>query len=126
MRPVWLLSGLVLVVAAVAAWAQEDNPCRADVERLCAGVEPGAGRLRACVRSHLEELSPGCRARLEEARGAFRRGFGRRGILACRAELETLCKDVAPGAGRWRRCLSENAAQLKPPCRHLLDSLPAP
>jgi len=126
MGPVSLLRGLVLVVAAATTWAQDDNPCRADVERLCAGVEPGEGRLRACVRSHLDELSPGCRARLEETKSAFRRGIGPRVILACRSELEALCKDVAPGAGRWRRCLSENAGQLKPPCRHLLDSPPAP
>jgi Spy/CpxP family protein refolding chaperone len=49
------------------------DACRADVARFCAAEEeaiPGRGLLR-CLRRHAAELSPACRAALEEARGPY-------------------------------------------------------
>ncbi|MEA3277572.1 MAG: cysteine rich repeat-containing protein [Pseudomonadota bacterium] len=40
--------------------------CRADVERLCAGVEPGGGRIKECLKKHKEEMSVGCAQALQE------------------------------------------------------------
>ncbi len=41
-----------------------DNPvltyCKDDVERLCAGVQMGGGRILQCLKSHKEEMSVGC------------------------------------------------------------------
>jgi len=34
--------------------------CAGDIERLCAGVAPGEGRIKACVKRHVSELSAGC------------------------------------------------------------------
>lgn len=34
--------------------------CKADIERLCAGVAPGGGRLIKCLKGHKEEMSVGC------------------------------------------------------------------
>jgi hypothetical protein len=48
--------------------ARVREACRADVERLCKGVEPGGGRIRECLRAHREELSDGCKAAIKEAR----------------------------------------------------------
>ncbi|MGA8561811.1 MAG: cysteine rich repeat-containing protein [Pseudolabrys sp.] len=36
------------------------NACRADVSSLCAGVEPGRGRIEACLQSNFTKLSPPC------------------------------------------------------------------
>jgi golgi apparatus protein 1 len=36
--------------------------CKQDVDRFCSSVQPGNGRLLACLRSHRSELTPGCAA----------------------------------------------------------------
>ena len=40
--------------------------CRDDVERLCAGVKPGGGRIIKCLKEHKEEMSVGCAKALRE------------------------------------------------------------
>jgi hypothetical protein len=40
--------------------------CHADYQRHCAGVTPGQGRIVACLKSHIDQLSPVCRAVLEQ------------------------------------------------------------
>jgi len=34
--------------------------CKPDIERLCAGVEPGEGRIKECLKAHEMEISVGC------------------------------------------------------------------
>ena len=34
--------------------------CKADVARLCPGVEPGGGRIVGCLKAHKMEMSVGC------------------------------------------------------------------
>lgn len=35
--------------------------CHEDIEKLCAGVKPGKGRLGKCLKAHPKELSEPCR-----------------------------------------------------------------
>jgi hypothetical protein len=39
--------------------------CRADVERLCPKVQPGGGRIKACLMEHKNEMSVGCAKALQ-------------------------------------------------------------
>jgi Cysteine rich repeat len=34
--------------------------CRSDYDRLCAGVQPGGGRILACLHEHSHQLSAPC------------------------------------------------------------------
>ena len=35
--------------------------CKADIAKLCNGVVPGTGGLRACIKSHMAEVSDPCK-----------------------------------------------------------------
>jgi outer membrane protein OmpA-like peptidoglycan-associated protein len=63
------VTALVLSLMALAApTVAQDIPteqqllhaCGGDVDRLCPGVSPGDGRIKACMKSHASELSAGC------------------------------------------------------------------
>jgi len=43
--------------------------CKQDVQTLCPGVQPGGGRIVACLKSHAEQVSPDCRAAVKAAHG---------------------------------------------------------
>jgi hypothetical protein len=69
-----LLFSLCLAATAQSAMADEPptapspqpaNPvhaaCAADIQKLCADVQPGGGRIIACLRQHRDEVSDGCK-----------------------------------------------------------------
>ena len=39
--------------------------CANDIEKFCADVTPGGGRLIKCLKPHLQELAPACREQLQ-------------------------------------------------------------
>jgi len=51
---------LALGAAAPAAQAQNLAYCKADAARLCAGIKPGGGALKNCLKEHENEVSIGC------------------------------------------------------------------
>ena len=57
------LSLAALASAGSGALAQEAAAmryCKADVARLCPGMQSGGGRIVACLKAHKEEISIGC------------------------------------------------------------------
>jgi hypothetical protein len=40
--------------------------CESDIKRLCPTVEPGEGRIKACLVKHKEEMSVGCAVALKD------------------------------------------------------------
>jgi hypothetical protein len=65
------LAGMLAVPAAMAADAATPgsataaaggtSACKADAEKLCPGVQPGEGRIKACFKQHKDQLSPECK-----------------------------------------------------------------
>ena len=60
-------ASLVVALAFAVPPSQAAEPqqaivraCAADVDRLCAGVPPGEGRIKACMKAHVSELSAPC------------------------------------------------------------------
>ena len=49
-------------------FAEIRTACKGDMEVVCKGVKPGAGRLWACLKSNQSAVSEGCRNAMEHAR----------------------------------------------------------
>jgi hypothetical protein len=72
------IAGAALLVLAagapLAASAQGDDmsgvkqACGADIQKFCPNIQPGAGRLRGCVRGHWMSLSKDCKSALLDMR----------------------------------------------------------
>lgn len=43
--------------------------CRDDMKKLCAGTQPGGGRIIQCMKQHEAELSPACKEQMDQHRG---------------------------------------------------------
>lgn len=54
--------------------------CRADSDRLCAGVVPGGGRILACLQGQMSQLSPACAQAMPRAE-ALRNGAIAAGVM---------------------------------------------
>ena len=88
------------------------GPCRADVEKLCKGIEPGQGRIMQCLKDKQDQVSPDCKQHLTQMREHMRE-FSE----ACKGDVEQYCKDVQPGQGHIGKCLRQNEAKLSPACK---------
>jgi len=56
----------LLAIAAPAAQAQKLAYCKADAQRLCAGIKPGGGALKKCLKEHENDVSIGCAKELKK------------------------------------------------------------
>lgn len=102
LRPV--LAAALALSAAFAAAAEPPSPqaCRADAQKLCAGTQPGGGRIAGCLKQHEAELSADCRAALPV-------------LQRCAQEAQAAC--ASAGRRERRECLRQHADQLSPECR---------
>jgi Cysteine rich repeat len=41
--------------------------CNTDIQTLCAGVQPGGGRILACLKEHKDKVSDGCKKAVVKA-----------------------------------------------------------
>ncbi len=95
------LGALVIGVVLLPGIARSATPCAADIEKFCAKVPIGGGRIQACLKEHEKELSPECAARHEN----LEKEMGRL-VAICRYDISRFCWDVSPGHGRVARCVS--------------------
>jgi hypothetical protein len=100
-----------LVVQAASA-ATDDRPCRADIEKFCADVKPGGGRVAECLRKHHTELSPACKARGQEVRERVHEIHE-----ACQDDAAKYCKEVKPGEERIHACLQKHDKDVSAACK---------
>lgn len=95
-----------------ARWERVKEACKPDVEKLCQGIAPGAGRIAACLKSHDSELAPACRQIVDKMEGAAREAH-----RACKPDVEKFCQGVQPGGGRIVACLKQHEAELSESCK---------
>jgi hypothetical protein len=109
------IARVTLVATLALGSARAEDVCRADVERLCAGIPEGGGRAAACLKANEAKVSPPCKAELASiARKVKEVG------AACEGDIAAHCPDVAPGQGAVLRCLATNLYSLAPDCRAVI------
>ena len=94
--------GAIVLLSTTSSMAQQRavaRDCAADVRAACGGVEPGGGRIRACLNSHLKDLTPPCQAILVRAAAVGK---------ACRGDGQDDLCDVKPGGGRIEACIQSH------------------
>jgi hypothetical protein len=81
-----------------------------DVKAQCPGVQPGEGRIRACIKTHLKDLSEPCQTLVLKAVT----------VKACAADVKKVCAGTKPGRGRVQACMKDHVADVSEPCKEAL------
>jgi hypothetical protein len=118
-----LLGGMLLLVTP--AMAQQNlidtvaNGCKAEIEKYCANVTPGEGRMLACLYAHEDKLSGRCEFALYDASVRLERAVAALSYAAneCSADIKKHCSRVETGEGRILECLQKNDAQVSNRCK---------
>jgi hypothetical protein len=101
-----LLLALGLLMGASSAFAADapGGACRDDAKKFCASVQPGGGRVMACLKDKQTELSPACQTALPV-------------MERCAQEVKSACG--AAGKRGMRECLRAPSDKISPECRSL-------
>ena len=100
------LAAMLLLPSSMAS-AELTGACLKDAKALCAGVQPGGGKIRECLKTHLKDLSEGCEAVVLKAVN----------VKACAADVKQFCADTKPGEGRVETCMKAHIADVSDACK---------
>ena len=89
--------------------------CAIDLKSLCAGTTPGEGRIRACIESHMSELSVGCSARLSRAAWVANE---------CHADIQHFCPHAVYGS--IASCMKPHLGEVSNACKSALAYIASP
>ena len=111
MRSGFVVLAALLLSGSVAV-AQAGKPCAGDLKKLCDGTQPGEGRIKACIKSHLSDLSETCQDVVLTVAVSGR---------ICKADVAKLCGGIEPGTGKIRACIKSHMAEVSDPCRDAMS-----
>ena len=100
------LAAMLLLPPSMAS-AELSGACLKDAKAQCPGVEPGGGKIRECLKSHIKDLSDECKDVLVKAVN----------VKACAADVKQHCADVKAGEGRLEACMKSHVANLSDACK---------
>ena len=86
--------------------------CAADIKKVCANVKSGEGRIGACIKEHLNDLSDPCKTRLSQAAA---------GAKACSEDVKKQCGSVS-GNVRKAACLKKAITSLGDDCKAAMSA----
>jgi hypothetical protein len=108
-------SGLAILTALLlsgSAAVAEQKPCDTDIKKLCAGIQPGEGRIKTCIKSHLTDLSQTCEDRVLTVAVTGK---------VCKTDLTNLCASAVAGTGGIRACIKSHMAEVSDACKDAMS-----
>ena len=101
------LGTAMLLLPPSMASAELTGACLKDAKALCPGVQPGGGKIRDCLKTHIKDLSDECKDVLVKAVN----------VKACADDVKKHCADVSAGEGRIETCIKSHVADLSDACK---------
>ena len=113
LRSVLAIAAALLLLGSSAVAQSRARACVADIKKVCADVDPGEGRIAACVKEHLNELSAPCQNLLAATAAAAKQ---------CTADVKQQCAD-ARGRAAKLVCLKSALANLGEDCKTAISQV---
>ena len=126
-----LVALAILPLLVTAATAQESvvetvaNGCMVEIEKYCAQVTPGEGRVLACLYAHGDKLSAKCEFALYDAAVQLERAVASLTYVAneCDEDLDKYCASIEPGEGRLLECIEKNDKKVSKRCKQAIKDV---
>ena len=100
------LAAMLLLPPSMAS-AELAGACLKDAKAQCPGVEPGGGKIRECLKTHVKDLSDECKEVLVKAVN----------VKACADDVKKHCADIQAGEGRLEACMKSHVADVSDACK---------
>ena len=133
MKKILLLVVITLLSLSPAVFAAEaQGPletfakgCEKELKTYCSDVQPGEGRLLACLYAHNDQISGRCEYAVYDAAAQLEQAIAAITYVAseCNDDLQTLCADVEVGEGRVIECMEKNKEKLSQRCKQAIDDV---
>jgi hypothetical protein len=115
LKSVLVISVALLLSASSAAAQGAARACVADVQKNCAGVEPGQGRIADCVKKHIGDLSAPCQELLASTAAAAK---------TCTDDVKKSCADARRRTAKVA-CLKSALSNLSDGCKSAISQVAA-
>jgi hypothetical protein len=96
--------------------------CHKELTTFCKGVQPGEGRVLACLYAFQDRVSGKCEYAVYDAAAQLDRAATALKFAAteCKDDLLKYCGNVEVGNGRVKACLDKNEKSLSEKCKEAL------
>ena len=110
-----VISAALLLSGSSAVAQGAARACVADVQKICAGVEPGEGRIADCIKKHVGDLSEPCQKLLASTAAAAK---------TCTDDVKQRCADARRRAAKIT-CLKSTRTNLSDGCKSAISQVAA-
>ena len=117
------LAWFTLAGASIVSATSMHEACKADLEKYCSSVTPGAGRIMACLYAHEDVISGECDEFTNDMGDILDAVLGTVGdaIAICLPDIQKHCAGTKLGEGRMLSCLALEQPDLTRDCSTVVN-----
>jgi hypothetical protein len=113
LKGIFAISSALLLLGSNAIAQGAVRACVTDIKTLCAGVEPGEGRIAGCVKDHIKDLSEPCQNLLATTAAAAKK---------CVADVKQHCAEARRRTEKIT-CLKSALLNLSDDCKSAISQI---